>query len=181
MGAVKTAIILSSTIVVMMKIVRMTTLSSSHSSSSSTLALDSSAFSPTLQELLAEIGLQPATKRTDKMVGLYEDEIEKLDAGWTSTVKLFRKAERKRGERHHETWAETVYLDGRDRENDQCNWQTEGLFLCRLTELVCQVSFQEARKTYLYWVEENKSALPPLPPAMPLQLSQSRLRNEVHR
>ncbi|KAI1356602.1 hypothetical protein F5Y01DRAFT_267844 [Xylaria sp. FL0043] len=160
-------------------------LSFSHSSSSSSSSLASYSsetedFSPELRELLAEIGMQPATKRTDKLVGLYEDEIERLDANWASIVALYRRAERWRGGPHQETWAETVYLDGRDRENDLCNWQTEGLFLCRLTELVFQVSFQEARRTYLYWVSGNKSALPQ-PTTRPPQRPQSRLRNEVRR
>ncbi|KAI1278216.1 hypothetical protein F5Y07DRAFT_406895 [Xylaria sp. FL0933] len=155
-------------------------LSSSSSSSLASYSSESENFSSDLRELLAEIGMEPATKRTDKLVGLYEDEIKRLDADWAYVVAVYRRAELKRGAPHQETWAETVYLDGRDRENDLCNWQTEGLFLCRLTELVYQVSFQEARRTYLYWMSENRSAASQ-PTARPPQRPQSRLRNEVRR
>ncbi|KAI1423167.1 hypothetical protein F5Y12DRAFT_798756 [Xylaria sp. FL1777] len=105
------------------------------------------ALSEELQELLAVIGGYIDTTRTNETVALTEREFAQAETVWLHHLSACaRRAHRRR---HVETWEETNRLDNWDWENSQFYWQTEGLFLCRLTELVYKRCFEDARATYL--------------------------------
>lgn len=67
------------------------------------------------------------------------------------------------------------------QKNDQYYWQTEGLFLCRLTELVHKNSFEVSR--WLNWTKVSPKVNPKVKPRPEYRerktLPKSPLRNEI--
>ncbi|KAI0430760.1 hypothetical protein F5Y09DRAFT_355737 [Xylaria sp. FL1042] len=150
----------------------------SPSQASSTYSSDNGgdkSISPELEELLREMGVRVLPTRTNKEVRLFEDEFAHLDKKWK--LAAARWDEQSEGGRQEEAWEETQHLDASDPTHGLFNWQVEGLFLCRLAELVHQVNFLEARATYLHWRWRSEN---PLPPSQRLpKRSHSSLRNEL--
>ncbi|KAJ8128377.1 hypothetical protein O1611_g5256 [Lasiodiplodia mahajangana] len=131
--------------------------SESNSSSSSEFCLDVSInplrpLSEGLLNLLRETGGNPNVTRSGETIILTPEEFDDARHWWKKEVATLKRRElRSSQKRHNETWAETNLLDRWDSDNGQFYWQTEGLFLCRLTELVFKETFEQARKAY--WAE----------------------------
>ncbi|KAI1369726.1 hypothetical protein F5Y08DRAFT_347338 [Xylaria arbuscula] len=84
------------------------------------------------------IKLDPATRRTGRKVELSQNMLEEAEEKWWEKKILGKPWPQ-------ETDAESSYLDSWDMTNQKFKWQTEGLFLCRLAEIVFQTKFVEAR------------------------------------
>ncbi|KAI3333727.1 hypothetical protein F4824DRAFT_512879 [Ustulina deusta] len=105
--------------------------------------------SEALQSLLVEMNGDPETRRSYKALSLTDLEVSVATNMWAKRVAGFKASEaRKAPHRHTESWVETDWLDGFDVQHCQFNWQTEGLFLCLLTELLCKREFEQARTTF---------------------------------
>lgn len=108
-----------------------------------------------LRCLLLEIGGDPETARSEKEFPLTDEESRKARRDWAIATADAKAHEARRGRRQGETWAEMNILDEWDAVHGQLYWQTEGLFLCQLTELVYKNVFEQARK--VFWVDVNKT------------------------
>ncbi|KAI0505188.1 hypothetical protein F5B22DRAFT_628518 [Xylaria bambusicola] len=125
-----------------------------------------------LQALFLRVGVNPATRRTEKKVTLSDNQLAEARQRWEEqVVQQFTTLE-------EDTEDEKNYLDTWDFENRQFQWQTEGLFLCRLMEIKEQVTFREAKSAFQvailkkpskpHWTHPKGTRLPP-----------SSLRNEI--
>ncbi|KAI1125579.1 hypothetical protein F5Y10DRAFT_294555 [Nemania abortiva] len=122
---------------------------------------DDGSLSEELRSLLKEVGGNPEVTRPKRKTVLRSNEFCVLRSAWAKMLKAIRKEEQQRrgGQRHTETWHETDLLDSWDSKNWQFHWQTEGLFLCRLTEAVHKELFEEAR--CIYWMQMPKTKRSP--------------------
>ncbi|TGJ75785.1 hypothetical protein E0Z10_g10955 [Xylaria hypoxylon] len=103
-----------------------------------------------LRRVLLEIGGNPKTARSKKVTSLTQYEFDVTRGDWERVVADSKRQEDgKTLRRHSESWEETDLLDSWDENHCQFYWQTEGLFLCRLTELVYKDTFELARKALL--------------------------------
>ncbi|KAI0450207.1 hypothetical protein F5B21DRAFT_491632 [Xylaria acuta] len=112
--------------------------------------------SDALRSLLENIGADANITRTNRVVTLTTEELDQLDSDWTSKVKDKKEKEKEaiekgRRQPYEESVEESDLLDAWDYENGRFYWQTEGLFLCRLTELVHKKACEEARR--IWWIE----------------------------
>ncbi|KAI0875748.1 hypothetical protein GGS24DRAFT_515126 [Hypoxylon argillaceum] len=100
-----------------------------------------------LRNLIEAAGGDPDTARSGHTPIL--DEWEFLDGyeAWMRISTAMKEWHARRHPNRHylETWQETDLLDSWDEDYRQFYWQTEALFLCRLTELVYKETFEEAR------------------------------------
>ncbi|KAI1188015.1 hypothetical protein F5B17DRAFT_452363 [Nemania serpens] len=122
----------------------------SDSSSSTNNELKNKPLSDELRRLLLEIGGDPETKRSGMTITPAKAESDDAKNDWDVAM---AKVKMRRSQRPGETCAETDLLDEWDTTQGRFYWQTEGLFLCRLTELVYKDNFEKARK--VFWTEIN--------------------------
>ncbi|KAI1307090.1 hypothetical protein F5Y03DRAFT_405684 [Xylaria venustula] len=73
---------------------------------------------------------------------------------------------------------EANYLDSWDEGSNQFVWQKEGIFLCRLAEIVSQPEFIDARRTRLVMRERNQTKTISWPPRFIHEGFSSPLRKE---
>lgn len=101
-----------------------------------------------LRALLECIHGDPAVKRTRPSPAqrLWEIEITEAQDAWSAQVDAMKR--REGGSLAQESWDEADLLDGWDLANGQYYWQTEGLFLCRLAQVVFKDRFVSARRIY---------------------------------
>ncbi|GAW13710.1 hypothetical protein ANO14919_030990 [Xylariales sp. No.14919] len=127
----------------------------SDSSSSTGGARQNRRLSEELRRLLVRVGGDPNTTRSEKVVSpLLQYEMDVVERKWNAMVaELKRREDRGALARHDESWEETDLLDDWDAKHCQFYWQTEGLFLCRLTEVVYKEIFKQART--VYWAERR--------------------------
>ncbi|KAI1111710.1 hypothetical protein F5Y14DRAFT_464367 [Nemania sp. NC0429] len=104
-----------------------------------------------LRSLLKEIGGNPEATRTGWEYPLIRGELSVLAVDWRLLLRELTRREARKGERYIEDFTETIFLDRLDEESGRCHWQKEGLFLCRLTELVYKDIFKDARRAF--WAE----------------------------
>ncbi|KAI0104964.1 hypothetical protein GGR51DRAFT_572018 [Nemania sp. FL0031] len=121
---------------------------------------------------LHSLGGDVNTTRSNDTILLESFEFSDPRGAWVKEVATLKRREMRRGRNGYESWTETDYLDTFDSETKLFNWQKEGLFLCRLTELVYKEKFIEARVIFWaeYKVERSKKGLPyKKPPGSPLR------------
>ncbi|KAI1750245.1 hypothetical protein F4782DRAFT_509788 [Xylaria castorea] len=148
----------------------------SQQSSSTEYELEDRPLSNELRDLLEKIGADANIARTDRVVTLTTDEFDVLELGWTHRVNETKKDEASKKwlrRLYGESVEETDLLDTFDENSGMFYWQTEGLFLCRLTELVHKESFEAVRDVWRTEVEltNYKKGKRPRP--------SSPLRNEI--
>ncbi|RWA08899.1 hypothetical protein EKO27_g6210 [Xylaria grammica] len=127
----------------------------SDSSSSTGGARQNRRLSEELRRLLVRVGGNPNTTRSEQGVSpLSQHEMDVVEGKWNAMVaELKRREDRGTLVRHDESWEETDLLDDWDAKHCQFYWQTEGLFLCRLTEVVYKEIFKQARTAF--WAERR--------------------------
>ncbi|KAI3324197.1 hypothetical protein HD806DRAFT_522029 [Xylariaceae sp. AK1471] len=110
-----------------------------------------------LRAILLDIGGNPDTKRSPDVTVLTADEFAFIKEDWDEIIDEVRcrEATNMRAGPPTETPEEKAFLDSWDPINDQWYWQTEGLFMCRLTEIFYKEVFENARKAYL--ADEKRS------------------------
>jgi hypothetical protein len=108
--------------------------------------------SPILRLLISELGGDPETKRSSEMVVPTACEYEAGRSLWQSNIDDVK---RRRG-RPAEDLEEKFKLNDFDRFNEQWYWQTEGLFLCQMAEMMYKPTFESARR--VYWADANRTA-----------------------
>jgi hypothetical protein len=107
-----------------------------------------------LRAILVEIGGDPDTKRPQGVTVMCADEVAQIEYEWeealgTTLYQVYRSLGSPA-----EDPEETELLDRWDSTYEQRYWQTEGLFMCRLTELLYKNIFEDARKAY--WADRNR-------------------------
>ncbi|KAK5626593.1 hypothetical protein RRF57_002308 [Xylaria bambusicola] len=95
-----------------------------------------------LKRLFRRVHINPATRRTEKKITLSDNQLAEAREHWEKqAVEHFCSLK-------EETPCEKKHLDTWDFSNMQYQWQTEGLFLCRLMEIKEQVTFIEAKRAF---------------------------------
>ncbi|KAI0437791.1 hypothetical protein F4803DRAFT_555675 [Xylaria telfairii] len=138
--------------------------------------LEEQPLSAALRNILEEMGVDVNISRTNRIVILTPEEVGNLDALWDQRVaknEILEASANSFSWYYEESADEMALLDAWDEQNDQYYWQTEGLFLCRLTELVHKNSFELSRR--LNWTQVKQGAKYLKRKTLP----QSRLRNEI--
>ncbi|KAI0856931.1 hypothetical protein F4860DRAFT_528686 [Xylaria cubensis] len=112
-----------------------------------------------LRNLLENMGVGVNMRRSNTVVTLTTEEWNETESAWAHRVFETEKiAFVQRGRRHYvESVEERSLLDTFDETSGLFYWQKEGLFLCRLTELVHKEDFEQAR---LVWWAEVKPETP---------------------
>ncbi|KAI8945609.1 hypothetical protein F4801DRAFT_597787 [Xylaria longipes] len=130
-----------------------------------------------LRNLLERIGADANVTRTNRVVTLTPAELAKRQSCWESKViatKIHEAGKRRRREPHPR---ETDLLNTWDDKLGQYYWQTEGLFLCRLVELVHKNSFESARACR--WADKLTEVKQPRHKKRKRPLPSSPLKNEL--
>ncbi|KAI0399763.1 hypothetical protein F4802DRAFT_620794 [Xylaria palmicola] len=133
--------------------------------------------SEALRILVAAVGGNPDTTAPARPVSMTDDEFTVSGLGWVGYAHDANDA----GD-NGVTPREAERLDGWDAAHCWFYWQTEGLFLARLTQVVYKERFELARR--LYWAgakEAPRSAYPRVERRVGEKLPGSSLRREVKR
>ncbi|TRX91681.1 hypothetical protein FHL15_007463 [Xylaria flabelliformis] len=132
--------------------------SSSLSQPSSSSSNHNESLSKELRNLLGTMGVGANMRRSNTVVTLTMEEWDEAESAWAYRVSETEKiAFVQRGRRpYEESVEEKDLLDTFDESCGLFYWQKEGLFLCRLTELVYKESFEQARP--VWWIEVNLGA-----------------------
>ncbi|KAI0465861.1 hypothetical protein F4859DRAFT_527723 [Xylaria cf. heliscus] len=97
-----------------------------------------------LLKILKEMGVKTTPTRTEDPVVLTPEELAELEWDWINNVVRDYEARPK----HYFEKRCSLDMDEWDSKNSQYCWQTEGMFLCRLTELIFQGWFQPAKSVF---------------------------------
>ncbi|KAF2965483.1 hypothetical protein GQX73_g8097 [Xylaria multiplex] len=103
-----------------------------------------------LQDLLTNIKADFKIRRSSRPTELSSEQLYDMKEYWNEVVDGCKQREDLKFTRHAECWEETELLDDWDEKHCQFYWQTEGLFLCYLTELVYKDIFEQARS--VFWI-----------------------------
>lgn len=118
--------------------------------------LEDGPLSDELRCLLLEISGDPETTRSETRITLTNAESDDVRRDWFKALADVKDRDARRRRFRGESWAESDLLDKWDPAQGRFHWQTEGLFLCRLTELVYKDIFEQARK--VFWADVKVAA-----------------------